>query len=624
MSFTYPLGLIALIGIPIVIIIYILKNKYTEQIVTSTYLWTLSEKFLKRKKQIRLISGIISLILQILAIIIITLLLSQPVFKIPNAAKNYYFILDGSGSMNMLVDEKSKFEIGKDKIEEMIIESTNGSTYTLVYAGTTSKVIYEKLEDKEKAVELLNKIEPSGSKVSYTSIIKYIQEKYNSEQSISTYLVTDQDYETKNINVINVSKSDFNFAVSDTTYTELVGSIKITGNIISYAKDETISLEIYVDSKLVTTLNINALNGIVTPFSYIYNKTEFGEIKVVIANQDNLMLDNTNTIYNLEKEHSYRALIISDRPFYIESIIKTLGNISVEVISRESYNPNYYGYSLYVFDSYSPAVLPTDGTVWLFGAMTNVEGSGFSVQDVVKIPGYEEENSDGTLSKGMLLTYPNNSTEEFRNIVNGKNDDEIYVAKYAKYGLYRKFNTILTHDGNPVVFTGTTDAGNIEVVFAFDLHDSNLPLLMDYIVLTKNLLNYSFPSIMDKSSYICGDKAVINVASNFDSIRVESPRGDISYLSVNTKKAELQLDEVGTYKITIMSKDETKVFYLESSLPKEESNIILEKTSLTLIGDEKAEYIDGKYDDLLIFFIILLVIFVADWMVYCYEQRQLR
>ena len=44
MRFLYPLGLLGLIGIPILIIIYLIKNKYTEQTVASTYLWELSEK----------------------------------------------------------------------------------------------------------------------------------------------------------------------------------------------------------------------------------------------------------------------------------------------------------------------------------------------------------------------------------------------------------------------------------------------------------------------------------------------------------------------------------------------------------------------------------------------------
>ena len=44
MTFLHPLGLLGLIGIPILIIIYIIKTQYTEQTISSTFLWTLSEK----------------------------------------------------------------------------------------------------------------------------------------------------------------------------------------------------------------------------------------------------------------------------------------------------------------------------------------------------------------------------------------------------------------------------------------------------------------------------------------------------------------------------------------------------------------------------------------------------
>ena len=49
MTFLYPLGLLGLLGIPVLIIIYIIKSKYTEQTVSSTYLWKLSERFLKKR-----------------------------------------------------------------------------------------------------------------------------------------------------------------------------------------------------------------------------------------------------------------------------------------------------------------------------------------------------------------------------------------------------------------------------------------------------------------------------------------------------------------------------------------------------------------------------------------------
>ena len=52
MSLLNPLGLLALLAIPVLVLIYVIKNKYTEQTIASTYLWQLSEKFLKRINQI--------------------------------------------------------------------------------------------------------------------------------------------------------------------------------------------------------------------------------------------------------------------------------------------------------------------------------------------------------------------------------------------------------------------------------------------------------------------------------------------------------------------------------------------------------------------------------------------
>ena len=106
MSFLYPLGLLGLIGVPILIIIYIIKNKYTESVIASTYIWTLSEKFLKRRLPINKFVGIISLILQILAVIFISVAVAHPVLTLPNSANDYLFVLDGSGSMNITRDDK--------------------------------------------------------------------------------------------------------------------------------------------------------------------------------------------------------------------------------------------------------------------------------------------------------------------------------------------------------------------------------------------------------------------------------------------------------------------------------------------------------------------------------------
>ena len=159
MTFLYPLGLLGLIGIPILIIIYIIKSKYTEQLVASTYLWTLSEKFLKRKNPISRMTGLISLILQLLAVLFISLAIAHPIITIPDAANEYCFVLDGTGSMNMVSEEgKTRFETGKEKISELVGDAVDGSRFSLVYYGDGTRVVFEDETDKEKVLVLLDEI----------------------------------------------------------------------------------------------------------------------------------------------------------------------------------------------------------------------------------------------------------------------------------------------------------------------------------------------------------------------------------------------------------------------------------------------------------------------------------
>ena len=161
MSFLYPLGFLGLLAIPLLILIYIIKNKYTEQVVTSTYLWTLSERFLKRKNPVNKITGIISLILQILTVIAISFAIAHPVFTMRAAAEDYCFVLDGSGSMNIENGGRTRLENGKARIRREINGAVEGSSYTIVYTGDYAAVVCEKTQDKSLALRAITRSNPA-------------------------------------------------------------------------------------------------------------------------------------------------------------------------------------------------------------------------------------------------------------------------------------------------------------------------------------------------------------------------------------------------------------------------------------------------------------------------------
>jgi hypothetical protein len=200
----------------------------------------------------------------------------------------------------------------------------------------------------------------------------------------------------------------------------------------------------------------------------------------------------------------------------------------------------------------------------------------------------------------------------------------IFAKKYVKCGLYDHFTTLLSHKGNPVVFTGVNDYGNREVVFAFDfIGDSNFTLTPDYVALCENLIDYSFPTVLNKTDYVAGETLSVNIVSGTDSIMLTSPSGAVTSLPVSGVTSEILLTESGVYKIELTAGDKVKDYYVFASFPIEET-VSENGEAIGLIGQASDSGIDGIYDNIVILVVLLLLLFSADWVVYCYEKYQLR
>ncbi len=614
MSFLYPLGLLGLLGIPVLIIIYIIKNKYTEQTVSSTFLWTLSEKFLRRRNPLNRLTGLISLFLQILIVTAISLAIAHPMITVEGAAREYCFILDGSGSMQMQYGETTRFEEGKTRISQTIEDAVDGSIYSLIYVGDSTGVVFERIEDKEQALFLLNELQPADSAPSLTDALGTAQEYFNENTSAKVILVTDKVYASaNNLTVEDVSSEVENYAVSDVTYTYVGGRLTVKGMVISYASDVTLNTELYINESevLAAAGMVTVVEGEKTPFQLTCDTTSFASFRVAVAESDALPADNEVSVYDVKSESSYSTLIVSPTPFFLESMLDAITNAQTDVISPEEYT-GQRGYGLYVFDTFAPDEMPDDGAVWLINQTGSLEGAGFSAQGEI------------TFNKAQPLEMSGSSATAVKKLTADMMGDTVYVARYLKYGLYRNFATVMSYQGNPVIFAGTNSFGNREVVFAFDLHDSNLPLLYDYAVLMRNLVSYSFPEMIEKTTFYCGDEIQINLPANCESVRVESPSGESSYLGMESATGLFIPAEVGVHTVTMNVANTLHEFKIHAALGEAERNPAVAEMEIGLQGEATDGGFDGKYDALMAVLIALAVLFLADWGLYCYEKYQLR
>ncbi len=631
MSFVYPLGLLGLIGIPILIIIYIIKNKYTEQTIASVYIWKLSERFLKRKKPISKLQGLINLILQCLTVAAISLLIAQPSIVINGGAKDYCFILDGSASMESSYNDKqTRFDYAKTTITNSINKANDGSSYTLIYAGTSTNVIYSNITSKTKAISELENLNCSNVTQTLDKSIEEAQKIFDENSSTIVYLVTDKSYKVNNIELVNVGSDEINYAIISSSY-KLVeatynsdltvnspAKLIVSGKMRSYNGEGNAEAELIVDGVSVSKTTL-ALKEEECDYKFeAEDITSFSDYEVVITTKDSLSLDNNYKVYNLVLEHNYKALLVSNRPFYMEVLLESYGKIKdIDVITLDEYTEgDYKGYGLYIFDNEScPDTLPQDGTIWMFNPKKSVEKSGFSYLDTTNsTAGYflEKETVYGQ-EKELISSYIEGDSYK------------MIVQNYNKYSINKNFKTLFSVDSNPVIFIGNTqnETSNREIVFGFELASSNLAMNANALLMFNKMLDYSFPSAIESNINVSGEEFTYNVTSGTKNIRLYSPSGAESYLSCSSSSGTVLLDEVGTYVFEITNtNNEVKRINVYNTFPLSE-NEKEEDLSVSLTGEKTDNYRNSYVSIVNVLFVILILIFIADWMVYCYEQHQL-
>ena len=614
MTFLYPLGLLGLLAIPVIILIYILQSKYTEQTVPSNYLWHLSEKFLKRKNPFSGLSGIISLILQILTVVAISLAVARPIFILPGAANDYCFVLDASGSMHTMEGKHSRYELAQEEIEDVIRASADGSSYTLIAVSDEAVTVFEGVRDKKTAISLVQSTTPTHKTTTHATLLSTAQRAFDANRASLIYLVSDKGYNTHaNVNVIDVGSEDVaNLAVFEATHTQGGGRLLVDATVLSFTTDADVTVELFVDDTLADTKTINVAKNGEAVVSFDVPCTHFRSWRVQIATADAYTPDNAITTYNLKSDKTYSTLIISDTGFFFEAVIDALVDSTVETVTPEQYEKVTEQYGLYIFDNCQPDTLP-DGAVWLINADRSITDAGFGVR--------------GKISLGLpdVIEKSKSTATAVRHLLRGVDGKDIYISNYVKYsGMYLNFATLFSYDSNPLIFAGTNGLGNRQVVFGFDLHESDFALSTDFVILLRNLLEYSFPNVIEETNYTVGEEAIINILPNAAELKAVSPSGADIYMESDGATATILLDEVGTYTVSHVLGGEEHTYSIWAGAHPDESRPATNEDDFSLSGEQIHANIDGTYNPLTLILICLAILFLADWGVYCYEKYQLR
>jgi Aerotolerance regulator N-terminal len=131
--FTYPLALVGLIGVPLLVGIYLLRNRFRRQVVSSLMLWLDPREAKQGGTRIRRLQTPLLFLLELLAILLLILAAAEPRLRMTQTARPLVVVLDDSFSMLAGGEESPRREGIRAVLDIMRIRPP--STIRFVLAG---------------------------------------------------------------------------------------------------------------------------------------------------------------------------------------------------------------------------------------------------------------------------------------------------------------------------------------------------------------------------------------------------------------------------------------------------------------------------------------------------------
>lgn len=585
MRFLNPLAFIGLISIPIIIIMYLLKQNYKNVTVPSIQLW---EKAIKQNESQKLwhkLKKNILMFLQLLAALLLVIAMAKPYISSTNVS-NYIIVLDGSMSMQATDEKPNRFEYAKEQIKDFINSLSQSSKISIVVMEKNPYIAINYSQNKKDIKNILKDIKVTDTDIDLdmtTSILDMLSQ----QQEANIYIFSDKVYnfESLDTQTISVGKSADNVSIELLSHKIENDKLSALIKVKNYGKPIVEqSVSIYVDGFIFDTkqigLKANEQKDII-----FENLPNTAYVLEAVLEQDDILNADNRRFDIISKNINKKVLLISEQNIFLD---KALSILDIELYKGDS-NSELNGYDLYIFDGTVPDVLPTDGHILIINPPQN--NPLITVGEDVEVNDIQIKNKD-------LLKFAT--------------DINFSVSKSKKLEIPNYLDTIIDSDNTPLVLFGQTDSQK-QVIFNFDLHNTDLPLKKEFPIFMYNLVDWFIPNITNKENITAGETIDFNLLPNITTAKLITPDNEILELAPPFPPNPLYISKAGVYTLEQTIDEQLKYSYFAVNTPVQESNLLTDNIEQTLVNDRISK---SNRSVETIFIILLLIILLIEWILY--------
>lgn len=591
MGFTNLWPLFLLITIPLLILLYILKRKYREEVIPSTLLWNEVYKNTRANTPWEKLRKNIMLLLQIVILLLLILSLMRPFLNFGGKTyKNIILVIDNTASMSAEYGDGTRLDEAK-KLAKEVLSSTKDDTNTYIISfDGNSNLLQNGDFNKEVSNEIISSISQSYNTGEISEILSFVKAIGEGiEEEYEVIAITDRDFSLGDVNgkVVSLANSGVNASIDNISHKFLEDKVRVIATITNRGSGEySGDFSIYDGEELITVealeLNEGENKTLTFDLSSIKSETLRGEL----SRKDMILEDNT---YNhvIGKKKVNKVLIVTEENLFLEKAFSSIQNTEVYKTNSASNLTSADSYDLYVFDGVTPDIIPSKGSILFINPSSNEFFNVISGGE-----GGEAKAVIGEVSKYL-------------------EDTTFTAAKYNSIEIPYYGRGFLNIDEDFIGFKGEVDGRKIAAL-SFDLHNSDFPLKKEFPILMYELgENLISSGMIYKNNFKAGERIIAKGVSLDANISLTYPNGDTLELSPGDEIRED--NSLGIYKLN--SLDEKELFSVNFPSEKEGNTSINNISENENIASVKSDLKRGlNISPLLIILAISVVAF--EWIMY--------
>jgi Ca-activated chloride channel homolog len=522
MTFLAPLAAVLGLTLPAILALYFLKIRRPTRIVPALHLWPNQIRDRQANVPWQRLRPSWLLFLQLLAAGVLVAAALQPVLPAGAVlARHSIVLLDTSASMQATDVTPSRLREAKRQVNAMIDQLGAGDRMTIIAIGSSPRIVAAVTTDHDVLHRAVGGVQPSNGAADLSAGLALAAGLVRAGDDARAYLYSD--------GIVQPLRASFGaglpFAVDYHRVGvsgENVGLTSLTVRTSAQTRAAYLHVQNFGQQPRSVSLEVRPLTlpagqgqDLVLPVP-----ADATSVTARLAAGDIFALDDSATAV-ARTPRAFRVLLVTPGNVFLEQALRLRTDLQVDVITAASYRPSA-AYALTLFDRFSPPVLP-DGP---FVMVDPPAGSPLAGGPAIGIGRVRAVDAGDPLLANVDL-------------------QDVHVARSQDLRASTFGRPLISSLQTPLVLV--RDEPFRQVLFGFDLHESDLPLRIAFPILVQNLSEWILPPSVPSHSFHPDEPVTIVPESGATNVTVVRPDGSRRPLATASIATFAETDPTGLY-----------------------------------------------------------------------------